>query len=177
MQKLGRVRTRPLCSRTPVPDYRARKSPWRMDVGSLRGTIRGHRHRELIDPSSVGPLSTNTGPHALSQQTTAMPLRNQHGVYVNPADPDLISKVAAVLAPHGGELFVTPDKADDALTKLLVKSGRIWPQRVCRATNAEWNACHDISADIHSQDPARYTHVYGYALSASDGMWRTHSWV
>jgi hypothetical protein len=105
------------------------------------------------------------------------PLRNQHGPVINPSDPELVRQLGSALAPHGGESFVTPDVADDADTNRLVVSGHIWPQKVVRAKAAEHNACHEVAADIHSQDPSRFTHIYGYALTADDGMWRSHSWV
>ena len=107
----------------------------------------------------------------------ARKLVNRHGTAINPTSPRLIAQVAKVLAPHGGSSFLTPDAADDPLTERLVKGGQIWSQRIVRARNARMNACHDVASQMMAQDPSRYRHVYGYALTDDDQMWRTHSWV
>lgn len=107
----------------------------------------------------------------------AKKLVNRHGTAINPTSPTLIAQVGRVLAPHGGSSFLTPDVADDPLTKRLVKGGQVWPQRVVRAPDPRANECHGVSAEMSYWNPERYRHVYGYALTDDDQMWRTHSWV
>ena len=55
---------------------------------------------------------------------------------------------------------------------------RVWSgYTVTRARGARRGACHEMTSSIVAGDPVRFRHVFGYALSRSDGHWRTHSWV
>ncbi len=104
-------------------------------------------------------------------------MKNQHGIAISPTSETIIRQLDEVLTPHGGDVFVTPDLRDDLFTRMVIIGGTLWTQKVIKAKSARHNECHTISEEIQKDDPSRYLHVYGYALTENDQMWRSHSWI